>query len=597
MKNFNNISLKKKIIITFCLILISNAVVTSMTYYRFTSRNTLDNYQKNTADTVRQIEIHLGDKIQDLTQEITALGNNLSFASPMERFLSDSSRMTDPILSGDVAGIISEIESRDDFIDSMYIYTEKKIFDDYLFIRKKDVRFTDTIMYQYMQEHPNEMVAWFPAMKNPLYEDADETIPVVYRKRLGNHELYFVIHISQRAIQDYMEQAYSTFDSIFLVDKDGNNILNYCSDLGAGVLKEFEAYQGAVDGNVCLQLEVDGEPYLVSTSMIKESGWQVYALRSITSMTEGFRQLRLFLIIENIIVILVCLMIVLWIAKRLTSSLEQLAHKMSSAVKEGYHTEYEYPYRDEVGTLAESYNHMIGEIRQHIQALEEEKDHVKEIQRQKRKMELLALQSQINPHFLYNTLNMITWQAVDMNAEEISVISSALGKYFRISLSKGREIITVREEVEHVRSYLEIQKIRYETQLNYEIDIPEDISSCQIIKLVLQPLVENALYHGIKVKEEGGTIWIRAEVKTDRIEFVVEDDGAGIEPERLELLNTRLKNGIVDHETGYGIYNVNSRLRLYYGEHYGLRLEKGEVRGLKSILFIPVTRVEEDVSV
>lgn len=597
MKKFNNISFKNKIIITFCLILIFNAVVTSMTYYRFTSKSALEDYQNNIADTVRQIEIHLGDKIGDLTQEITALSNNLSFASPMEAFLSDSSRVTDPILSGNIAGIISELESGDDFIDSMYIYTEKRIFDDYLFIRKTDVRFTDTIMYQYMNAHPSEMIAWFPAMENPLYEDTDETIPVVYRKMFGNHELYFVIQISQRAIQDYLEQAYSTFDSIFMVDKGGNNILNYSSALEVGVLKEFEVYRGSIDENACLQLDVDGETYLVSTSMIKESGWQVYVLRSITSMTERFRQLRLFLIIENIIVILICLLLVLWIAKRLTSSLEYLANKMSRAVKEGYHTEYEYPYRDEVGTLAESYNFMIGEIRRHIQELEEEKDHVKEIQRQKRKMELLALQSQINPHFLYNTLNMITWQAVDMNAEEISVISSALGKYFRISLSRGREIITVREEVEHVRSYLEIQKIRYETQLNYEIDIPEDISSCQIVKLVLQPLVENALYHGIKVKEEGGTIRICAEVKEDRIEFVVEDNGAGIEPELLELLNTRLKSGIVDHETGYGIYNVNSRLRLYYGENYGLYLEKAKTKGLKSILSIPITKTEEDVCV
>ena len=213
----------------------------------------------------------------------------------------------------------------------------------------------------------------------------------------------------------------------------------------------------------------------------------------------------------------------------MTASLESLAQTMTAAAREDYQVEFRHPYRDEIGQLAASYNEMLAQIRRHIQALEEEKLHVQQVQRQKRKAELLALQAQINPHFLYNTLNMITWQAVDLGAEDISVISSSLGRYFRISLSRGREIIPLRDEIDHVNSYLEIQKIRYKSKLTYDVQLPEELGEIPVIKLILQPLVENALYHGIKVKKSGGGIRVRAGLDGTVLTLTVEDDGVGIE--------------------------------------------------------------------
>lgn len=589
---FKDFEFKKKIIIAFCLILMTNAIITSVAYYIFSSRNTINHFQQNSIDMVTQIEIHLGDKFKGITQRVNALSNNLSFANPMRNFLTDNSITEDPVLAGNIAGMISEIKASDDFVDSMYIYTPKAIFDDYLLIRKQDARFTDTIMYQYMNSHTDKNIAWFYAMENPMYEEAYQNIPVVYRKNVENHEIFFVINISQKAISDYIEEGYNTFEYVFVVDKVGNNILNYSSEY-EWVIEAFDEYMDTQSR----RLTVKGEEYIVAKAIIKENGEQVYALTSVKSMTSSLKQVRTFLIIENVFVIFVCLLVILWLSNRLTSSLKLLAERMNGAVKSGYHTEFVYPHKDEVGILASSYNSMIAEIRQHIKALEEEKERVKEIQKQKRKIELLALQAQINPHFLYNTLNMITWQAVDMGAEEISIISNALGKYFRISLSKGKEVITIREEIEHVKSYLEIQKIRYKTKLNYNINIPEDISLYYTIKLILQPLVENALYHGIKVKEGNGEINIYANADYEKIEIIVEDDGIGIDSDKLNLLNSKLKQGIVDSTSGYGIYNVNNRLRLYYGESYGLRLEKADNTGLKSIVTIPVVGKEGDIDV
>ena len=589
---FKDFEFKKKIIIAFCLILVTNAIITSVAYYIFSSRNTINHFQQNSIDMVNQIEIHLGDKFKEITQRVNALSNNLSFANPMRNFLTDNNITEVPVLAGNVAVMISEIKASDDFVNSMYIYTPKGVFDDYLLIRKQNADFTDTVMYKYMIDHSDKNIAWFYAMENPMYEEAYQSIPVVYRKNIGNREIFFVINVSQKAISDYIEQGYSAFEYVFVVDKMGNNILNYSSDYRSVI----DAFDKSTDTQ-CRRVTVKGEEYIAAKSIIKENGEQVYALTSLKSMTSSLKQVRTFLIIENIFVIFVCLLCILWLSNRLTSSLKMLAEKMDGAVKSGYHTEFIYLYKDEVGILANSYNSMIAEIRQHIKALEEEKEHVKEIQKQKRKVELLALQAQINPHFLYNTLNMITWQAVDMGAEDISIISNALGKYFRISLSKGREIITIREEIEHIKSYLEIQKIRYKTKLNYDINIPEDICSYYTIKLILQPLVENALYHGIKVKEENGEINIYANIYDEKIEIIVEDDGAGIDDDKIKILNLKLKQGIVDSTSGYGIYNVNNRLRLYYGESYGLRLEKADNNGIKSIVTIPIVEKEGDINV
>ncbi|MDO4299294.1 MAG: hypothetical protein Q4C59_12600 [Lachnospiraceae bacterium] len=161
MKNkFNNSSLKKKIIVTFCTILMINVLVTGSAYYVFSNQDTVSDFQRNSSDMVRQIEIYLGDKISDLTQRVTAFGNNLSFTNPMNTFLLDEQTDWNPVLAGNVASMISEITMSDEFVDSMYIYTEKGIFDDYLLIRRRDMEFTDTVMYQYMKKNPEMKESW-----------------------------------------------------------------------------------------------------------------------------------------------------------------------------------------------------------------------------------------------------------------------------------------------------------------------------------------------------------------------------------------------------------------------------------------------------
>ena len=194
-----------------------------------------------------------------------------------------------------------------------------------------------------------------------------------------------------------------------------------------------------------------------------------------------------------------------------------------------------------------------------------------------RKAELRTLQAQINPHFLYNTLDAIVWKAEAGEKDEVIQLTSALSDFFRISLSSGADWIAIEQEKKHIEGYLKIQQTRYRDILQYEIDIPDDIDEYYMLKLMLQPLVENALYHGIKIKRGGGKITVTGRKEGDFLIFSVKDTGIGMTKEQLRDLNERMKKGqptvSEGGSGGFGLVNVNMRIRLYYNLSDGLEIE------------------------
>lgn len=238
---------------------------------------------------------------------------------------------------------------------------------------------------------------------------------------------------------------------------------------------------------------------------------------------------------------------------------------------------------DEITELGMSFNIMIGKIKDLLDSKIKEQENLK-------KAELRALQAQINPHFLYNTLDTIIWMAESKKTDRVVEIVTALSNFFRISLSKGMDWITIGEEVDRINSYLTIQKMRYHDILDFKIELDETAAEHTILKLMLQPLVENALYHGIKNKRRGGTITIRIRRRGQgEILIEVEDDGIGFTPDKLAQLRAELEDdsGDIKLESGFGIGNVNKRIRLYYGKPYGLSVQSEYSTGTLVTLVIP----------
>jgi putative HAMP domain protein len=204
----------------------------------------------------------------------------------------------------------------------------------------------------------------------------------------------------------------------------------------------------------------------------------------------------------------------------------------------------------------------------------------------KRKSEFDTLQSQINPHFLYNTLDIIVWMIENENSDKAVNIVTALAKFFRISLSKGKNIITVKDEVEHVRNYLMIQNMRFKNRFEYSIDVDEEVLSYSSLKLMLQPLVENAIYHGMEFMDGDGEIDVKVFKEDDSLYFMITDNGLGMSEDMVETL---LSKDFVPSKkgSGIGVKNVNERIKLYFGSEYGLKVESEPDEGTKITIHLP----------
>ena len=200
-------------------------------------------------------------------------------------------------------------------------------------------------------------------------------------------------------------------------------------------------------------------------------------------------------------------------------------------------------------------------------------------------LELKALQAQINPHFLYNSLEMINSTALLNNIPDIAAQVTALSRFYRLSLSQGKEIITIGEELEHIRIYIHIQNMRFQNRISYNIDVQEEVLKYKTLKIILQPIVENSIIHGIFEKDsKSGVISVSVDKMNDSIFINIEDDGIGIPEEKLKNL---LNYSIPEEASGYGIKNIDQRIRLYYGQKYGLSFLSKPGAGTKATVHIP----------
>jgi two-component system sensor histidine kinase YesM len=604
MKLLRNCKLVIKIILSTALILISTDGIAGFLYYNYAYRDTLEDYYSSARDITRQINAYLTVYLQSLAQRIYAMGNNVSFRNVLNSYLYEPSLINFIKLQGMAGDTINQICLGDKYVHSIAISVRQEIFDNFSQIRRYDFVFEESPFYKYFQNNPDERIAWFPTGENPLFISNELVIPIVFLFQIELKPVYIIIFLKQSEFKNHLSNAYSSVDRVFIIDRNKNDILN----LEPGdneIISSFLLDEAENDNSVCKEISYNGGLYLGSFTKMSISQWAIYAIRSSGSLLENLDKLREFIILVMGLNIVIGIAAAVFFSYGITRPLSRLISIMNKSPDSGFSEEFIWPYNDEIGKLAGSFNYMVRKIHQlvdelniKIRDLRDEEENLKKEQQQKRKAELKALQAQINPHFLYNTLNTISWYAADGESREIAVMSNSLGKFFRIALSKGHEFISVREELEHVYSYLAIQSIRYKSKLSYSIDAPEEIKNYYVIKLLLQPLVENALYHGIKPKDGEGHILVSASEKRGtegfpNIVFEVIDNGVGIKQEKLDLINFNLSRGIILDSSGYGIYNVNARIRLYYGENYGLRLENISP-GIRAILVLPIRTVEEE---
>ena len=389
----------------------------------------------------------------------------------------------------------------------------------------------------------------------------------------------FFIDLNYDTISNLCEKsAMGEYGYVFILDAAGNVIYHP---------KQQLLYTGLIEEEIDKVLSC-GEDYFITDgrdgclytmSVSDKTGWTVVGVSYLDEMMETRRWITWTFFLTAVVLVSVAVLLSGFLADRITLPILKLRESMREVEKGNFEkASVVVTEKNEIGSLGNSFNLMTRKIQELMaQNVEEQKE--------KRKIELRALQSQINPHFLYNTLDSIIWMAESGENEEVVQMTAALATMMRQSFNNKAEIVSLEAEIEHVESYLMIQKMRYMDKLNFSVSLEEGIRECPIVKLVLQPLVENAIYHGIRYKNGSGTVRVSAKREGEEIHITVEDDGVGMSEQALQHIFDEHK--VNYNSNGVGVYNVERRLKLYYGNAYGLFYESERNRGTRVLMKIP----------
>lgn len=367
---------------------------------------------------------------------------------------------------------------------------------------------------------------------------------------------------------------------LYLMSGDGELIYHPQMQLIDAGLKEENTQAASAYGDGNYQETWQGKDRDVIVKTVGYTGWKIIGVSPEHGFTLNEVKTRLFLVFVVAFFLFLLAVINAYISSKITAPIQEL-EKSVNALEEGELDTQVYTGGSyEIQHLGRS----IGGMARRIQALMN--DIVAEHE-SKRKSEFDTLQSQINPHFLYNTLDIIVWMIENEQKQEAVKVVTALARFFRISLSRGKSIIPVKDELEHVRSYLMIQQMRFKNKFTYDIQAEQEVLSLASLKLMLQPLVENAIYHGMEFMDGDGEILIKVFIQEERLRFIIEDNGLGMTKEQVQGLLTEKKHSSSRRGSGIGVKNVNERIRLYFGEEYGLFIRSEPDEGTAVEICLP----------
>ncbi|WP_308752242.1 sensor histidine kinase [uncultured Anaerotruncus sp.] len=385
-----------------------------------------------------------------------------------------------------------------------------------------------------------------------------------------------VIDLNYRSIEAICENAQLGKNGyIYLIDRHKNIIyhpqqqLLYSgvkSELVEEILKMRDAY---------LRDEVNNRIYTRNYSEL--TGWSAVGVVNVDELIKDKSSIIDFYFRLAGISILFAMTFAVLISTTITNPIKMLENTMHQVEVGNFDVRSEIELNNEIGHLSKTFNVMISRIKDLMEKTVRDEE-------EKRRSEIRALQAQINPHFLYNTLDTIIWMSAGGKNDEVVEVTSALARLFRTSISKGENLVTLLNEVENIKSYLTIQKMRYEDKLSWRVDVPPGLLGLMTPKLILQPIVENAVYHGVKMSQAGGEIAISARAEGERLTITIADSGVGMTAEQLEQLFVPRP----DTDRGIGVINVNNRIRLCFGEEYGLHYFSAPGEGTRVEIWLPV---------
>lgn len=408
-----------------------------------------------------------------------------------------------------------------------------------------------------------------------IEDDGEYLIPLIrILRRIPENKPTGILVINLR--ESYLRESYAGYTEqtpgMFAITDKNDQILTHGlrGVIGGNFFSTYSSLDippGSDAGSFLYSSDEGSELFIYLLD--EKTDWKFFSIIPVREILKDVTYIRNMTIYVAIASILLCFVIAMLFSRRVILPVNTLIRQMEKADYGNIDIHIREEKGDEIGKLQNSFTVM-------MQRLQDSFRQIVSVQKEKREAELKVLEFQINPHFLYNALSSIIWLSNAGQKQKVISMTEALSNYFRISISKGKEIIPVQDEIQHVKNYLAIESIRYEDEFTVMFQIEEEILQRSTIKIILQPIVENAIYHGVKTRDDNdGIIGIRGQLENGDLLFTVSDNGLNMAEEEIQRLNEFLSNPAKEEpEFGIGLRNVHGRIQLHYGEKYGIRFDR-----------------------
>lgn len=572
-------SIQSSISVVFSCLILLLIVITSYISYRLSADAVEMNSKHYISEIIQQVNINIQSYITNM-EDISMLAStnkDVKYYITQTSFISDEERRPYEKRISDLFQSI--LITRKDIASIMVFgYNNRFV---------SDRRITSLNMNSKIEEQP-----WY---KNAKAEGGKSVISAPHVQNIIQNEYRWVVSLSR----ELKSADGITGEGIFLVDLNLSVLNEICNHINLGkrgyvfiVDKDgkivYHPQQKLINSNLKTEM-IDKVKQSSSGSFITDEGnkkriytiqethfgWKIVGVAYASELIANQNQINLSYFLWTILALVIALYLSFFISRHLSRPIKMLQSNMKQVEKGDFSIRSEFRSKNEIGQLSHTFNIMVGRIKDLMNQIIQNEE-------SKRKSEMKLLEAQINPHFLYNTLDSIIWMAERKKHDEVVLMTSSLAKLFRSIINKNNETVPVRVEIEHITNYLLIQTMRYKDKLDFQIDVDPSILEVHIPKIILQPIVENAIYHGIKNKLESGLVKITGKADGDTIVFVVADDGVGMEPEKLDQI-LKLKEGNI---RGIGVSNVNERIKLF-GNEFGLTFMSEKWEGTEVTIVLP----------
>ncbi|UQF23203.1 histidine kinase [Vagococcus lutrae] len=576
---YNHMKLGQKILVSFLLISAMGVLIMANFFYSKTSSILMRDYLKTTSKALNQATQFIDYKLTEAKDVSSLIYTDKQLVEMIDEFKTEEdtyqkymlyNRLNQKVQSIFITRNINNIRL---YIDDASITTGNS---DYVIsndLVKDEDWFKDITA-------GNGSIIWLP------------TYQFDYGMNRGEQSIFSIA----RTLKDDSNTGTATVVVVDILEKNLTSILKEVNASKNSVTRIVDAEQNIISSTrenevgqknafgMKINMEYDrGEEKLlfqeekqrVFYKKVPNSDWKLMTIIPEKEIVKESTDIFRFIISLLIFIALITFFVAYKIAHDITKRLDKLTSNMREVETGNWDVAVEVDSYDEIGELQKSFKYMLKNMKQLINDRYDSEIKIKEA-------ELRVLQNQINPHFLYNILDMINWLAIKHQAFDITYIVSRLAKFFRLSLNMGNQLVRIEKELEHVQLYIDIQNKRFDNAIEVIFDIDDEIKDYPTINLILQPIVENAILHGIREKEsKKGTIWITGRKVPDAITLSIKDDGVGMSEAQLAR--------ILDEDTriGYGVFNVNQRLTLKYGRAYGLAYQSVIGEGTNVVIKIP----------